>query len=727
MSIETGNENNRLYEFGRFRVDAAERRLTGDGDVVPLPTKVFDLLLILIRAAGHLKTREELIEALWPDTIVEEHGLTSRISALRKALGDEGEVARYIETVRGHGYRFIAPVRVEPSKPAAAGAGSGRRRMMIAIAAGIAALLIGGAGVWWLWSARPAAGGHEIPARSIAVLPFENLSTDPANAYFASGIQDMILTKLAGITDLRVISRTSTEHYASRPSDLGEVARQFGVASVLEGSVQKAGGQVLINVQLIDARTDVHLWAHSYTRSLDHVFDVEADVAGQVAAALKANLLHGEAERLARAPTRDSRAYDLFLQAEYSARRVEEGGTNASAEAYERATNLYRDALAEDPGFALAEARYSFLQSYAAWFGLDPSPPERRASAERAAEHALKSDLPEAHLAMGYVHYWGHRDYARALEEFAEARRGLPNDSAVIGAIAFIHRRQGKWDEALKGLEQAEILDPRNPLWFSERGSTFAQLRRYAEAETEFDRALAVDPGSYRPVVYKAMTYLVAGDARNARRTLSQVPGGGDSSGVVASVRFRLGWLDRDADQALAALPDADATWIEDPFLATMPASLLRAQAWALKGDSMRARREFEAALQLINGELRSAPDNFNLLSALAATEAGLGQKAAAIRAAQKAVALMPVDRDAIRGTSHLLTLAQTYARFGEAARAVEILHRLLDMPAGMFVSTALLEHDPGWDPIRADPGFRALVHEHATEAPASSVASALH
>ena len=727
MAEEIDNENKRIYAFGPFRLDPAERRLSTEGELVPLATKVFDLLFLLIRAPGHLKTREELVEALWPNTIVEEHGLTSRISSLRKALGDEGEVPRYIETVRGHGYRFIAPVVVEDLAPVSRMPSTSPERRRPRLAAAAVVVLLGIAGALALrfvaWPGKSAAPA--IPERSIAVLPFENLSGDPNNAYFANGIQDMILTKLAGIGDLRVISRTSTTNYASRPGDLREVGRAFGVATILEGSVQRAGDQVLINVQLIDARTDSHLWAQAYTRTLDRVFDVEVDVAEQVASALKARLLPAEAARLASAPTRSSNAYDLFLRAEYPAIQVEEGRTDATTEAYERATDLYRRAIAEDPGFDLAKARFSFLLSYGYWFGLD-SKPERLADAERLAQSALDSDIPQAHLAMGYVHYWGHRDYDAALAELKLAERGLPNDAAVRGAIAFIQRRQGKYDDALAGLEQAEILDPRNALWFSERGNTFVQLRRYGEAEAEFDRALAVDPNGYRPAAYKALAHLLAGENTRARETLDKTPSTVDSSGVVSVVRYRIAWVGRDFDQALSAIAAAgDSDWIEDPFMSNVPSSLLRAQAWARKGDEEKARSEYEKARDVLDDELRGRPENFNALSALGVTEAGLGHKDDAIRAARRATELIPVARDAIRGSSHLATLAETYARVGEAGPAVELLQRLLDMPAGEFVSVALLRDDPRWDPIRNDPGFQSLLAKHsAATSPASAVAS---
>jgi TolB-like protein/DNA-binding winged helix-turn-helix (wHTH) protein/predicted negative regulator of RcsB-dependent stress response len=706
-----GQEINRIHRFGPFQLEVDERRLLRDGAPVALTLKQFDLLVALVESAGHLRSRDELVETVWPDTIVEEHSLTSRVSALRKILGDEGDTPRYIETVRGRGYRFIADVApagpapdasTSPTPPAA-------RRTAVKVLAAMLALVVLVLGTL-VWRARiapapPEAG--EVPPRSIAVLPFASLSSDPENAYFASGVQDMILTKLAGISDLRVISRTSMRDVASRPGDLREIGRQFGVATVLEGSVQKDGDRVLINVQLIDARTDAHLWAQAYTRPFANIFEIETDVATRVAEALQATLQPAEANRLASAPTADAQAYDLFLQAEYPAMQVEQGRSNAK-ETFERAASLYRQAIVRDPGFALAKARLAFLEMFAAWFGL--APPERVDEAERLAREALLSDLPQAHLAMGYVRYWGRWDYAGALVEFEQAERALPSDAAVRGAIAFIHRRQGRFDDALAGLAQAQLRDPRNPLWFTERGNTLAQLRRYAEAEQEYNRALAVDPQGYRVVAYKALTHLCAGEIAEARETLANAPAATDSTGMLAVVRYRLAWLDRDPERALAALATIDSEWIEEPFMSSVPVSLLRANALALKGDHEGARAQYEQAATLSERALQEQPRSFYVASALGLARAGLGRKDEAIEAARRATDQMPFAADVFSGAPYLNALAETYARVGDADSAIALLRRLLDAPAGRSVSVALLQRDPGWDRLRTLPAFQALI-----------------
>jgi TolB-like protein/DNA-binding winged helix-turn-helix (wHTH) protein/Flp pilus assembly protein TadD len=719
-----GQENNRIRRFGPFQLEVDERRLSREGEPVALTVKQFDLLFALVESAGHLRSRDELVEAVWPDTIVEEHSLTSRVSALRKILGDEGETPRYIETVRGRGYRFVADVAQgappppgprRPTAPPPSGPRS-RKRGLAAAMLVLAVAAIGALGWHFTHVASPPAVA-EVAPRSIAVLPFASLSSDPENAYFASGVQDMILTRLAGIADLRVISRTSMRDVASRPGDLRAIGRQFGVATVLEGSVQKDGERVLINVQLIDARTDAHLWAQAYTRPFANIFEIESDVATRVAEALQATLQPAEASRLASAPTADAQAYDLFLQAEYPAMQVEQGRSNAK-ETFERAAALYRQAIARDPGFALAKARLAFLEIYAAWFGLAPA--DRVDEAERLAREALQADLPQAHLAMGYVRYWGRWDYAGALAEFEQAERALPSDAAVRGAIAFIHRRQGKFDEALAGLAQAQLRDPRNPLWFTERGNTLAQVRRYAEAEQEYNRALAVDPQGYRVVAYKALTHLCAGEIDAARATLANAPDNPDSTGVLTVARYRLAWLDRDATRALAVLAESKDDWIEDPFMSSVPVSLLRANAHALAGDAAAARADYERAAAAAESSLQERPRGFYVASALGLARAGLGQRGEAIESARRATEQMPFAADMFSGAPYLNALAETYARVGDADAAIGLLRRLLDAPAGRSVSPALLQRDPAWDRIRALPAFQALVAAHASAVPAS-------
>ncbi|HXS73843.1 MAG TPA: tetratricopeptide repeat protein, partial [Rhodanobacteraceae bacterium] len=293
-----------------------------------------------------------------------------------------------------------------------------------------------------------------IPAKSIAVLPFENLSEDKGNAYFADGMQDLILTKLADIGDLKVISRTSTAKYESHPDNLKVIAQQLGVATILEGSVQKAGDQVLINVQLIDAHTDSHIWADSYTRTLDNIFGVEGEVAQKIADALKARLSPVESAQLAALPTTNQAAYDLFLRAEYQAHK---GNLNYGTAEFHAAIPLYRQAIQKDPNFALAYAQLSLAESGVVWFGsgeddVKPLVADSLAQAEKAL--ALQPRLVAGYLALGYNAYWGRQDYPAALKAFAAALKLRPNDADALAATGYVLRRQGRFDEAIAAMRR---------------------------------------------------------------------------------------------------------------------------------------------------------------------------------------------------------------------------------------------------------------------------------
>ncbi len=737
-SENLSNDNN-LYRFGPFTADAKERLLRREGEILPLTPRAFDLLLVLLRSAGQLKSREELIQILWPRTIVEESNLTWNVNAVRKALGDTHSPYRYLTTVRGHGYRFVAPVAVEHPRPTAidesdpeeaASQDGGLTAPPLALhqrwprkfhaTAGLLTIIVILGGFAAYFALRPSGRSTPDAPRSIAVLPFENLDADNSNNYFTRGIQDTILTKLAAIRALRVVSRTSTEQYSSRPKNLKAVAKQLGVSTILEGSVQRADHRVLINVQLINTRTDRHIWAASYTRTLNNVFEVENDIAHDVATALQLRLLPKESERLAKQPTDNPGAYDSFLRAEYLISQVGSPGNKTPDKTLRKAAGYYHRAIAQDPKFALAYARLSRLYSYSYWFHFDHSA-KRLANAKRAAKKALSlaPDLPQAHLAMGYVYYWGLRDYAAALEEFKLVHQKLPNDVSAIGAMAYIRRRQGKWKEAIQSFRHAETLDPRNPNWPNELGTAYTQLRRYAQAMRQFDRALAVAPHSYYPLLRKVCALLLTGKPAQARTVLAGMPrdlGPQPRSSILGS-KFESLWLDHHPNRALTLFAEPTASWMETPFaVGPVPTSLLLAKAWSLSGNQGQARQEYEAARVLLKKELEKRPDNPNLLSSLALVEAGLNQKAAAIRSARRASGLLPPSKDALDGPSYLVTLAQVYAQIAKPAQAVQLLHRLLEMPAGMYLSVPLLRLDPVWDPIRRNPAFQALLKEYSAQ-----------
>ena len=339
---------------------------------------------------------------------------------------------------------------------------------------------------------REAANSSSIPQKSIAVLPFENLSDDKNAAYFADGIQDEILTKLASIADLKVISRTSTAKYKSKPEDLKTVSQQLGVATVLEGSVQKAADKVRVIVQLIDARADTHLWAKTYDRDLADVFAIQSEVAQEIADSLKAKLSPAEANTVASAPTKDTEAYDLFLKGEFEHRVA---NSNFRPEAFDQATRWYKEAIARDPNFALAMAQLAICQLRRHWL-TDPISESELMETGRLAKQALTlaPNLAEAHAALGLFHYYGFREYEPALTEFQRAVDLQPNNSLGIQFVAFVHRRQGKWDLALDELKKSIELDPRNPYILGGLAETNIFLRRWKEAEEFAQHGLTIDP-----------------------------------------------------------------------------------------------------------------------------------------------------------------------------------------------------------------------------------------
>ena len=559
---------------------------------------------------------------------------------------------------------------------------------------------------------REAATGSSIPQKSIAVLPFENLSDDKGAAYFADGIQDEILTKLASIADLKVISRTSTAKYKSKPEDLKTVSQQLGVATVLEGSVQKAGDKVRVNVQLIDARADSHLWAKTYDRDIKDVFAVESEVAQEIADSLQARLSPAEANTLATAPTKDTAAYDLFLKGESQLRAA-----NASlrSESFEEAIAWYQQAITRDPNFALAMARLAESRLSQHWFVETFTEPEL-AEVQKTVEHALAlaPDLAQAHVAHGLFYYYGYRQYEQALAEFGRALQLQPNNAQALEYSGYVYRRQGQWQRSLDTLKKSLEQDPRNADVAGNLAQTYCILRMWQDAERAGKYALSIDPADV--IGMRALLLAIlngSGDIKRAQGVLATFPSTNDlisssASGIVASVTGDRAYTFVFARDFQAALKvwDISADTAADQRRRLSAKATIR----ALAGDFIGAQADAEKARQLLEERLRERPNERVSMRELIWVYIALKRDADALKLARQAVDLLPPERDALLGNSNLAGLAEVEARTGAASDAIAILRRLLSIPAGETVSIARLKIDPVWDPIRNDPAFQQLL-----------------
>jgi TolB-like protein/Tfp pilus assembly protein PilF len=544
--------------------------------------------------------------------------------------------------------------------------------------------------------------------KSVAVLPFENLSEDKANAYFADGIQDEILTKLASIADLKVISRTSTAKYKSKPEDLKTVSQQLGVANVVEGTVQRAADKVRVNVQLIDARADAHLWAKTYDRDIKDVFAVESEVSQEIADALQAKLSPNEANTLATAPTKDPEAYDSFLKGEYEER---EAGSSLKSEPFDRAAAFYQQALSRDPNFALAAARLAESRLFRHWFVTRLSEAELaevKSIVDRAV--VLAPNLAEAHIAIGNFYYYGKRQYDDALKEFRRAIELQPNNAQALQACAYIYRRQGQWERALSELAKCEERDPRDASIPANIGASYWNLRMWEDAKRAGSRALTLDPHNLLGLRDVFFSYLFGkGDIDAAKRTLATFPpdkrmvyfGAIGNSGV----EFYLHVIERDFAAALKTCETETGNPHEDP--ARLAA---RAAVRVLAGDAAGAHDELEKARGLLEARVRERPNDEFALIQLSWVYLALKRNADALRLGHQATELIPVEKDVLTGPSILAALAEIEARGGETGEAVKTLRRLLSIPAGNWISLQQLKIDPVWDPIRNDPGFQQLL-----------------
>jgi TolB-like protein len=553
--------------------------------------------------------------------------------------------------------------------------------------------------------------GELIPQKSIAVLPLENLSRDPDNAYFADGIQEEILTRLAGIADLKVISRSSTQQYQSKPRNLREIAKQLGVANILEGSVQKAADQVRVNVQLVNAQTDSHLWAETYDRKLTDIFGVESEIAKGIAESLQAKLTGREEQALAVKPTNNPEAYDAYLRglafdARYSSHLYQVLDA-------EKAIGFYERALQLDPNFVVAWARLSRLGSLVYMNRYDMATAARGDAAKRALENAqkLEANSPETLLALGYYQYWVLRDYGPAKTTFGRVSKVLPGSSEPPKALAFIARREGHWDQSIAYFEQALTLDPRNVELLILAAETYNCLRQFPAALKLYDRVLDITPSNPDALAAKASIYQAQGNLEEAAKMLVEVNAQTPSLPLFGTKISQLR-LERNYGEAvrLQQARQAQFHFTSEIEKALYQVSLAFAQH--LAGDTAGAKLTAEQARKTLEPLYGNQPDSSFLAASLSRAYADMGEKDSALKLAEHAIKLTPRAKDAGYGPGLEQNLALIQAMFGENSRAISTLTQLLQTPFIEPITPALLRLDPIWDPLRADPAFQKLCEE---------------
>ena len=590
-----------------------------------------------------------------------------------------------------------------------------RRRYVGAAALVVAAVAIG---LIVLRHKRPLpTAGSAIPEKSIAVLPFENRSEDKANAYFADGIQDEILTRLSKIADLKVISRTSTQHYKSAPENLPEIARQLGVAHILEGSVQKSGDAVRVNVQLIKAANDSHLWADTFDRKLTDIFSVESEVAKAIADQLRAKLTGQEQEVLAAKPTDNPQAYDVYLRGlVYTLKTASTPGTALAAQKY------LREAVRLDSKFALCWARLSLVNSRSyITLNLQPTVALRN-EARDAAENAvnLQPNLGEAVMAKGFYHYACLKDYETAARYFEQARQLMPNSSEIAASLAYVSRRRGDWERSASYFNEAERLDPRNVNLLTQHALLYKILRRFPEALRKLDQILEIAPGDVDTLVQKAAIAQAEGDLPRASALLSPLHLGADDTTSLETQVYQA-ILERRPAQIIPRLKEILAT--PDPALGFYNGELRFWLGWAeeVLGDHSAAQQTWRQARSELEPFLKQQPENYNLIGDLALTNMFLGDKTSAFALIEQAKAAVPLEKDALDGPVPIEILARVAAQMGEPDRAIAALQKILSTPyeealaASAGLTPALLRLDPMFDPLRQDPRFQKLI---ASDAP---------
>ncbi len=600
-----------------------------------------------------------------------------------------------------------APVKFQQGgSSVAAGSRSIFRRASIIGTAGI--VILAAAIATWL-HLRPT----QIVDKSIAVLPFENFSDDKANAFFADGIQDNILTNLARIRDLRVISRTSVERYRTgqATTNLRKVAKELGVSNIVEGSVRRVGNRVAVTAQLIDAVQDRHIWANRYDRTLEDSLGLEGELAGEIADALRATLTPQEKELIERKPTENSRAYDLYLQG-----RQYEQKSDTFLQDYRTAEQLFLQAITLDPKFALAYVHLA--ETHARIFHFYEPIETWRKKARSEAEMALKlqPSLGEAHHALGLCYYWFDYDYENALREFAIGRKLSPSDSSIPFHAAAIKKRQGHWAEAEADYRQVLSLDPQNANFLRDLLYLYCSMRNWPEAKTAAEHLLALTPDSINAKAQIGyVEFWQSGTTARLRSEMASIAPGLDPDGAVTGFRLDRALIDRDAVEAEKILQASPLDTFSYFTGVDTPRSFFAGEIAFLRGDMPTFRRELEHTRDLFLAAIKEAPEAPERHAFLGYVCALLGETDLAISEGKKAVELRPESQDALDGAVFNAVLAQIYARLGKSEEAVALLQHLMAVPGSVdtvcySITTSDLKQRWEWDPIRNDPEFQKLL-----------------
>src|SRR5262245_21933765 len=646
----------------------------------------------------------------------------------RSLLHDLGE-CEVKHGVRVHAVNLYTDEMGNPAAPqkfmpvaVAAAAGHAvtvRRRISLIFIAGVIIVGLAIGSFLLLLQQKPKSStiASAIPEKSIAVMPFENLSRDPDNAYFADGIQDEILTRLSKIADLKVISRTSTQQYQSKPGNLSEIARQLGVAHIVEGSVQKIADAVRVNVQLIKAANDSHLWADTFDRKLTDIFSVESEVAKAIADQLRAKLTGQEEQVIVAKPTDNLKAYDAYLRGlAYTLKTADTTANALGAQKY------LREAVRLDPKFALGWALLSYIDA-ASYRNQTLQPTVAlREEAQQAAETALtlQPNLGEALHAKGYYHYACLNDYDTAVRYFEQARQLLPNSSRILESLAYVERRRGQWDQSESYFNEAERLDPRNLHLLTQHALTYFQHRRLPEALRKFNQVLDIAPDDLDTLGNKASIAQAEGDLPRAAALLAPLrPDDADSNALAIQVYQAI--LERRPAPVIPRLKEILAK--PDPALGFSNGELRFFLGWAqeVAGEHSTAQGTWRQARSELEPFLKEQPENSYLIGDLALVNMGLGDKAAALALSERAMAANPIEKDPLTGPWPLEILARVAAQMGEPDRAITALQKLLSIsyaspfPGGPL-NPALLRLDPMFDPLRKDPRFQKLVESSETK-----------